>query len=184
MLLSDVLRVLAEQIAAALPRQITDSAHSDYGGIVHPEWGVADPSHVTTTPFVTGCALLYLAQADLRAHGLDMTPAELLAHAIPAVEYLLRAQRPNGLIDLRDVNYDSSPDTGFAVQSLCAALEVGGPLAQRDAAYAALLDKLALFVRRAVPGMLRGGFHTPNHRWVIASALAQAGALFPDLPVV
>jgi hypothetical protein len=34
-----------------------------------------------------------------------------------------------------------------------------------------------------VPGLLTGGFHTPNHRWVITSALVYAHALFPDLEV-
>ena len=183
MTLADVLATLEQTVAAAFARQIMDPAHPDAGGLIHPDWGVADPSHVTTTPFVTGCALLYLAQSNAPASTPRLAQAELLARALPAADFLLRSQRPGGLIDLRDVNYDSSPDTGFAVQSLCAALELGGPLAKRDLAYAALLDKVALFVRRAVPGMLSGGFHTPNHRWVMASALAQAGALFPDLPV-
>ena len=46
-----------------------------------------------------------------------------------------------------------------------------------------LLDKIEQFIRRAVPGMMDGGFHTPNHRWVIAAALSQAARLFPDLDV-
>ena len=62
--LADVLPVLAQSLAAAFARQITDPAHPDAGGLIHPDWGVADPSHVTTTPFVTGCALLYLAQSN------------------------------------------------------------------------------------------------------------------------
>ena len=32
--------------------------------------------------------------------------------------------------------------------------------------------------------MADGGFHTPNHRWVLVSALAQTRALFPDLDVM
>ncbi len=47
----------------------------------------------------------------------------------------------------------------------------------------ALLGKIEQFIRRAVPGMMDGGFHTPNHRWVIAAALSQAARLFPDLDV-
>jgi hypothetical protein len=183
MTLTDVLATVAQYVTATLPRQLTDPAHPDYGGVIHPDWGIADPSHVTTTPFIAGCALLYLAQVERQTPFPGLTACDLLKRAALATDYLLRVQRPSGLIDLRDCNYDSSPDTGFAVQALCAMLELGRPLASRDAAYAALLDKVSRFVRLAVPGMLTGGFHTPNHRWVIASALAQAGALFPDLPV-
>jgi hypothetical protein len=181
--LTEVLQTLDQNVAATFARQITDPSHPDYGGIVHPDWGLADPSHVTTTPFIAGCAYLYLDHAESRCHASEIAPSDLLTRATIAIEYLLRVQRPSGLIDLRDCNYDSSPDTAFAVQILCAVIELGHPLAQRDAAWAAFLDKVERFVRQAVPGILTGGFHTPNHRWVIASALAQAGALFPDLPV-
>jgi len=44
----------------------------------------------------------------------------------------------------------------------------------------ALAGNDALF-RTAAAGMIGRGFHTPNHRWVVCSALAQAQALFPDL---
>jgi hypothetical protein len=37
-------------------------------------------------------------------HALDLDPAELLAKASLAAEYLRRVQRPSGLIDLRDCN--------------------------------------------------------------------------------
>ncbi len=171
---TSVLQTLEQNIVATLPRQIADAAHPDYGGVIHPDWGVADPSHVTTTPFVAGCAYLHLAQNR---------NADWLTRASIAMDYVLRVQRPSGLIDLRDCNYDSSPDTGFAVQVLCCVIELGRPLAQRDATFADFLNKVERFVRLAVPGMLTGGFHTPNHRWVIASALAHAGALFPDLNV-
>ena len=161
-------------------RQISDPAHPNYGGgFIRPDWGIADPSHTSTTPFVTACALLYLAKAEGRITLSRLTPSDLLGGATLAIDYILRVQRPSGLIDLQDCNYDSSPDTGFAVQSLCGALELGRALATRDAAYAALLAKVERFVRLAVPGMLTGGFHTPNHRWVLASASRRPMHFFP-----
>lgn len=174
MTLIEVLHTLAQNVTATLARQITDHTHPDHGGVIHPDWGLADPSHVTTTPFIAGCAFLYLAHVERGQPIVGLAPADLLTHATLAIEYMLRVQRPSGLIDLRDCNYDSSPDTAFAVQSLCAVIELGRPLVSRDAAWAVLLEKIECFVQRAVPGMLTGGFHTPNHRWVITSALAQA----------
>jgi hypothetical protein len=181
--LPSVLESLEQYIVATSARQITDPTHPNFGGVIRSDWGIADPSHTTSTPFIVACALLYVAQVDGRTRLTLVSPSDLLTRAAHAIDYVLRVQRPSGLIDLQDCNYDSSPDTGFAVQSLCSALELGLPLAKSDPVYAALLDKLALFARMAVRGIRTGGFHTPNHRWVIASALAQAGALFPDLNV-
>ncbi len=60
-------------------------------------------------------------------------------------------------------------------------------LARRHAAAgngraAEIADTLGEYVRTAAAGMVGRGFHTPNHRWVVCSALAQALTLFPDLP--
>lgn len=72
---------------------MTDPAHPDYGGIIHPDWGLADPSHVTTTPFIAGCAYLYLAHAGPQRQTFGLAPADLLARTTLAMEYPLRAQR-------------------------------------------------------------------------------------------
>ncbi len=170
-----VLRALAEHLTAALAWQVDDPPRADHGGLVSPAWGVAHANGTAT--WLAGCALLWLGGGD------ETERRALLARAFPAADYLLRAQHPSGLLDLLDCNHDSSPDTGFAVQLLCAALAIDRAHPSDDPAWRALADLLTRFVRRAVPGIAAGGFHTPNHRWVIASALAQAAALWPDLAV-
>lgn len=171
--LKNVLPILRHYIAEGQHWQITDKARADYGGLVNPHYGLADP--LVTGGFIVGCAYLSLGTGE--------TDSQLLERAILAADHLLKAQRPSGLIDFLSVNYDSSPDTGFLVQQLCTVIELGQSQAQSDPQWATLLEKLEQFVRRAVVGLLDGGFHTPNHRWGIVSALAQAQALFPDLQV-
>ncbi len=151
--------------------QITDPAHPQYGGLVYPDYGIADA--IYSAHFVVGCAYLALGTGD----------ESRLARAAQAADFMLRAQRPSGNIDLLSVNYDSAPDTGFVVQQVCAVIELARMRGVDSPAWRALLTRLEQFVRRAVAGMLTGGFHTPNHRWVIASALVQARTLFPDLDV-
>ncbi len=156
-----------------LPLQHTDPSHPDFGGLVNPHVGIADPK-------ITEAFILCAGYADLGGAELSSVYRECV---LQAADFLLNAQRPSGLIDLLSVNYDSSPDTGFTVQALCALIEVARIRKVATTWWTPLLEKLERFIRRAVPGMLTGGFHTPNHRWVIASALAQAHALFPDLDV-
>ncbi len=91
-------------------------------------------------------------------------------------EKLLAAQHADGTID--SGNLSSPPDTAFVVQTVCSALTI----LQRISApqLASINSKLAKFLLSAGEALSTGGIHTPNHRWVVSSALAQLNALFPN----
>ena len=43
-----------------------------------------------------------------------------------------------------------------------------------------ILEQVGGIIKAGAYGLLEGGFHTPNHRWAIASMLAKTGMLFAD----
>ncbi|MAS37478.1 MAG: hypothetical protein CL610_25990 [Anaerolineaceae bacterium] len=178
--LANVLHALARDIEWDMQRQVMDENSPLYGTYIPLDSGLDDISHGGGTRFLASCGLLVVAR---QTHP-DMAPAtpatDTLLHRMSIMaDYMLKAQRPSGLMDLRSTNYDSPPDTGFVVQLLCALVELG----RGEPLLADVLAKVETFIRRAAPGMMTGGFHTPNHRWVIAGALAQTGTLFPDIDV-
>ena len=151
------------------------------GAIHRADWGLDDPGatcSLVALCLYTGCHL------DAAAHALD---------------YLEAYQRPSGLTDLRDCNFDSSPDAGFILQAMCPALyPLGANPVEAGLAEGALTSptlapssqgweeggwgrRVEAFLRRMVAGTLTGGFHTPNHRWVMSAGLALAEKCFPDL---
>jgi len=168
-----LLPLLQATVDSLIAAQLTSADHPAYGAVVNSDDG--RPAPWATSGLITAGAYLCLVRGA-------EDPA-LLTRLIAAADALLALQRPGGLVDLPTVNIDSSPDTGFMVQQLCTVLSLGKDAAWGGPRWEALLDRVAAFVRRAVPGMAAGGFHTPNHRWVIAAALTQAHALFPDLDV-
>ena len=86
------------------------------------------------------------------------------------------AQHPDGTLDAGNLN--SPPDTGFVVEGLAATLAV---LRQtNDPRLGPTKDTLEKFLLAAGEALVTGGVHTPNHRWVICSALARINALFPS----
>lgn len=105
---------------------------------------------------------------------------DLLAVFDAAAEKLLASQHSDGTID--SGNLCSPPDTGFVVQTVCTALAV---LRRIDAPeLMSINQKLRKFVLAAGEALSTGGIHTPNHRWVVSSALAQLNALFPSAKYV
>jgi hypothetical protein len=89
---------------------------------------------------------------------------------------LLVAQHEDGTID--SGNLHSPPDTGFVLETVCTACSV--LRATHDARLAQTQEKLKNFILRAGEALVLGGIHTPNHRWVVSSALARVNFLFPD----
>src|SRR5262245_26417831 len=94
--LATVLPLFRQHIYEMQSWQIVDPAHPDFGAIVYPDYGIADAK--ASGNFVTGCAYLALGQGEVET--------ALLERASLAADYMLKAQRPSGLIDLLSVNYD------------------------------------------------------------------------------
>ena len=87
-----------------------------------------------------------------------------------SIDFCLRMQFPNGLLSLWNCNIVSPPDTGFVINNFSIVLNLLDKLAWPE--LEALRRKISTFLERTIPGMVTGGFHTPNHRWVMACALS------------
>ncbi|GAB3649386.1 hypothetical protein [Glycomyces tarimensis] len=93
------------------------------------------------------------------------------------IEHLAAMQGQEGLFD--GENLASPPDTAFTVNDLCDAYALlqrfPAPALAESAARA--LEQIALSTREP---LLRGGVHTPNHRWELCAALARLHRHWPD----
>jgi hypothetical protein len=89
--------------------------------------------------------------------------------------FLRNHTSPEGNIDLWITNFNSPPDTAFAVHSAARAMQLARRMKANE--LVALIDP---FLKRSTPAMLTGGIHTPNHRWEMCAALASLNELYPN----
>lgn len=92
-----------------------------------------------------------------------------------AAECFARIQTPDGNWNLPITNYNSPPDTAFIIQGIGRTL-----LNARQYGFPEFEPLLLPAVKKAGEALIRGGMHTPNHRWVACSALALLNELYPD----
>lgn len=145
--------------------QITDPK-SRWRGVVPDEYGLHHAG--------TGASLVdAFLTAYLHPRSKYYQDSNLLERVRLAADFLARTQSPEGNIDLLTTNFNSPPDTGFVVRALCPSVKV----AQRAGA-TELVGIVEPFLRKAGAGLMTGGVHTPNHRWVVCAALAQLHDLF------
>lgn len=94
------------------------------------------------------------------------------------LDYVKRVQHENGLFDYVTCNFNSAPDTAFCVKKLLPVYQYLLNKEELTKEEIAIRDKVEHIVHAGALGMLEGGFHTPNHRWAIASVLMVCARLF------
>jgi hypothetical protein len=156
-----------ESIDRGLAAQVTDPASRGYGCLPNAH-GIFNPE--PAAGWIEACTAAYLYPGS-RFH-----KSTLLFERIKlAAAFLTRTQHPDGLVDYLDTNFDSAPDAGFTLWSVGTAACLAQRHGERE-----LLALIEPFLRKAAAGLAIGGIHTPNHRWVVSSALAQVNEVFPD----
>ena len=171
-----ILSAQSRRILAAYPAQILDEDNPALGCFLTAEDGFPNADHGHNASFLTTACYAFLCDGS-SLEGDD----ELFNRIQKSIAFERNWQRPTGLIDLVSVNWESPPDTGFAVQLFCPVVAFARRLADGNARAAEIAETLGEFVRTAATGMIGRGFHTPNHRWVVCSALSQAMTLYPDI---
>jgi hypothetical protein len=162
-----VIRRHDEAIERLLAAQVLDKSSRGYGTLEDARGVYAVGS---AAGLINACMAACLhPRSRFHSHALLIERMKL------AAGYMERNQHPDGFIDYRDTNFDSSPDTAFTIHSLATAACLASRAHRPD-----LLAITEPYMRKAGAGLVTGGIHTPNHRWVVSSALAQINEVFPD----
>lgn len=159
----------AQRLEAVLKMQIVDEQDPQAGGFISPAYGFALAA--LNALEIRNLGALYCHRRSAHYHS-----PELARRIDLALGWLERAQNADGTIDLPTTNFHSPPDTAFVVVDLVLFYR----LLEKDLAapLRSLLPRFEKFLRRAAEAIATGGIHTPNHRWVAASALAACYRLF------
>ena len=100
---------------------------------------------------------------------------ELMDRMRLAQGFISRTLTPDGNLNLLITNFNSPPDTAFAVHGLASATVIAQRKKEQE-----LFAISAPILQRMGASLVRGGIHTPNHRWVVSAALAQLHEIFGE----
>lgn len=124
---------------------------------------------------VTEMIAVYCNQDSTHYHD-----TKVLERIFTGLDYIDRQQHDNGLFDYVTCNFFSAPDTAFCIGMLVPHYRY---LLGRDditPEEERIRQRIGTILHKGGRGLLEGGFHTPNHRWAIASLLSICGKLFHE----
>lgn len=103
----------------------------------------------------------------------------VLSLILSALDYTASKQHEDGLFDLISCNFHSAPDTAFCLKRMlpCYRYLLREAASKEEGEIRLRMESI---LRRGAEGLTKGGFHTPNHRWAIASILMECSKLFGD----
>ena len=161
-----------KRIPRILASQNMDKGSPWYGAFVMPN-GVYMAKHSLY-------CISYLAEVYCNPDTKYYHDEALLERMLLNLDYVDSQQHENGLFDYITCNFFSAPDTAFCIGIILPALQFLRGKQDLTAGESILLARLEKIIHAGGKGLLEGGFHTPNHRWAIASLLATCGKLFGE----
>ncbi len=158
---------LDKAVDSYIAKQITDKSHKYYGA-----YPGDDGLFYGGTPMgiLDGFLTAYL-HPQSRHHN----SARVAERMQMAAQAFGNTQTKDGNWNLPITNFNSPPDTAFIMQGASVTL-----MNARQYGFTDLEKWLLPAVERAGNGLVKGGMHTPNHRWVASSALAGLYKLYND----
>ena len=157
----EMLRALDRSIGIMLERQITNEGDERFGGL----W--TDEFHVE--PRQSGFQLSQFIWGYVTPDSEWYLNERVYTAMMRLLSYMEAHQRPDGCFDLSPCNFASPPDTAFMINAV---LNGWWLLGKCGAPEARTIEKrLYPIIDSCSRGIAKGGFHTPNHRWAIASCL-------------
>jgi len=154
------------KLEVLLRNQVKDLQSVDYGSIRSVQSDMSDPTY---TIFCLKDPVCLYYNEDSRYFGNE----KIRECIFLILDYLDRIQRADGTFDGISTNFYSAPETGFGMHILVWCYRIV-EMYGRDEGKTQLVERLYKLIQRSGEGIAQGGFHTPNHRWVEASALLQA----------
>ncbi len=95
------------------------------------------------------------------------------------LDFIARYQRDDGSFDLSTCNFKSTPDTAFDMKRMTYAYNLISKY-DSEGSFSEIAAKMYSIICFAANALIIGGFHTPNHRWGIAAALAAISNVVKD----
>ena len=171
-----MLRDTEDRVVKSLQIQVLDRESPRYGGF-------ADPTGIVQAKFaiyrIAGMAAAYCNEDTC-----FYRDGRVYDSILKGLDYVTGVQHESGLFDYITCNFFSAPDTAFCIKKLLPLYQYLKGRRDREAEPElteeenCILGKVEQIVRQGAYGLLQGGFHTPNHRWAIASLLMSCSRLF------
>lgn len=161
------------RVEKALARQVMDKNHKYFGGFKDEYDLIEAKKAIYHTTTMTAC----FCNSGSRF----FQNAELAKRIFLALDYIEKVQHENGLFDFINCNFYSAPDTAFCIKrALPTYIYLKNHLAEfkKGSTEVQIFERLGKIIKKGAAGLVSGGFHTPNHRWAIASVLYQCAELF------
>ena len=171
-----MLRDTEDRVVNSLKIQVLDRESPRYRGF-------ADPTGIVQAKFaiyrIAGMAAAYCNEDTC-----FYRDGRVYDSILKGLDYVTGVQHESGLFDYITCNFFSAPDTAFCIKKLLPLYQYLKGRRDREAEPElreeenCILGKVEQIVRQGAYGLLQGGFHTPNHRWAIASLLMSCSRLF------